>query len=195
MNIITHRIMANKIMDNIDFKGNDLIKRESFIWGNIKPDVISKYKLTRHYFVESFDMIIDKINYLSSISLDELGNEISLRKFSVELGVVCHFLCDYFTMPHYDRWEFKHSMKKHVKYEGHLGKVAKKYEFNIKKSEKIDIDDVVKFILNNQEQYSASGKYEEDLEYSYKVCNVIVNMVLNQVIENGYIKVANLLAI
>lgn len=187
MNITTHKILANKIMDNLEQSGNKLIKREYFLWGNVKPDVASKYKLTKHYFVESFQMIVNKISYLSSFSLDKLESRSAIRKFSIELGVICHFLCDYFTMPHYERWEFKHSMKKHIKYEGLLNKEAKKYSFNKNNIENVTFDDVIKYILKNQEQYSASGKCIEDLEYSYKVCNVVVNAILQEVKKNSSI--------
>ncbi len=35
------------------------------------------------------------------------------------------FLCDFFCVAHSERWEFKHSLNKHVTYERELGAFAK----------------------------------------------------------------------
>lgn len=195
MNTSTHRLMANKIMDNLEQYTLGIVKRESFIWGNIKPDTVSKYKLIKHYFIESFDMVIAKIEYLSTFTLEDLGSEKASKRFSAELGVVCHFLCDYFTLPHYERWEFKHSMKKHINYEKKLGHYAKKFKVYNVVDERLNIHDIPKFIMDKQMEYTASHSYEEDLSFAFYVCNVVVALIIQSIIENSDVRIENLVMI
>ena len=44
---ITHILIARNILRDVDvdFKISD----KNFIYGNVKPDIVSKYKLKKHY--------------------------------------------------------------------------------------------------------------------------------------------------
>ena len=52
----THILIAQNILRDVDvdFKISD----KNFIYGNVKPDMVSKYKLKKHYLDESFDMLV-----------------------------------------------------------------------------------------------------------------------------------------
>lgn len=186
----THKMLAKNFIDNIDKQKRFLIKESHFIWGNIKPDCVSKYKLKKHYLNESLDMIVKKIEFLASLNIYDIHTKYSLNSFNQELGVICHFLCDYFCVPHNQRWEFKNpnAMKEHIIYEKNLAKVAK--NFVIKK----DIDttltskEIIQYIMNLQDKYEAEVNYENDLEFAYYACDSIINMVLDQVIINEKIR-------
>lgn len=108
----THLTISNALIENLDSSKSFFISEKNFIYGNIKPDMTSKYVLHKHYLKESFDMIIGKIKSLCKLSLDFIEKYFSISKFSQELGVICHFLCDFFCVPHSQRWEFSHSFKK-----------------------------------------------------------------------------------
>ncbi|MGL5244511.1 MAG: zinc dependent phospholipase C family protein, partial [Sarcina sp.] len=144
MLVNTHILIGQNVLKNIDSKKSIIISDKNFLYGSIKPDMVSKYKLKKHYLDESYDMVIKKINYLSSLNLDDMNKRFSMSKFSQELGVICHFLCDFFCVPHSERWEFKHSMNRHIKYEKELAIVAKEYMpkgDRIKIFEKYDVED------------------------------------------------------
>ncbi|WP_161936144.1 zinc dependent phospholipase C family protein, partial [Sarcina ventriculi] len=103
----THVIIAKKIYNALDPQKKSIIKKKNFIYGNIKPDLVSKYKLRKHYRKESYEVILEKIEKLSKInSLDEIQKKKYFCNFSQELGVICHFICDFFCVPHDERWEF-----------------------------------------------------------------------------------------
>lgn len=189
MMINTHIIIANYILDNIDEDKLSLINRRRFIWGNIKPDCASRYKFKKHYYAESIDMIVDKINKLSSLSVTQVNNESSIGKFSGELGIICHFLTDYYCLPHFERWEFKHAMRPHVFYEKELAKVSKTYNINIKNDTNSIIEDVREFIDENLELYSLEKGYINDLNFACYVCSSIFNLILDSVIANEETKV------
>lgn len=178
----THKRIATDIYHSLR-ENKSYINKNRFIWGNIKPDGASKYKLYKHYFKESFPIILKKINYLQALNEEDFNNEISKEKFSSELGVVCHFLCDYFCIPHYERWEFKDNMKEHVLYEKRLGRVSKFYTPIFSAYPKVE--DFEEFILLLQDEYSKEKDYVRDLDFAYFVCNTIVNNVINSIKANS----------
>ncbi len=103
----SHFLIAKSLLNNIDNNKLFFINEKHFIYGNLKPDAVPQYVFKKHYLNESFDTIAQKINYLCSLTIDSLSRYFSVSKFSQELGVICHFLCDFFCVPHSERWEFK----------------------------------------------------------------------------------------
>ena len=63
----THLTISNALIENLDSSKSFFISEKNFIYGNIKPDMTSKYVLHKHYLKESFDMIIGKIKSLRKI--------------------------------------------------------------------------------------------------------------------------------
>lgn len=180
----THMMIANYILDNIGEDRLHLINRKRFIWGNIKPDCASRYKFKKHYYAESIDMIVDMINRLASLSITEINNESSVGKFSGELGVICHFLTDYYCLPHFQRWEFKNAIKPHILYERELSKVAKTYKINVIKNNRVQINNVREFIDKTLELYQLEESFINDLNFAYYVCSNIFNMIIDSIIAN-----------
>ena len=185
MLINTHFIISKSILENIESSKSFFISKKNFIYGNIKPDISSKYVLSKHYLEESLSMILDKINHLCQLTLDSLKRYFSISKLSQELGVICHFLCDFFTAPHSERWEFTHSMNKHVTYEKELASYAKEMDFsNCDLDYEID-HTVEEFFYNLYNNYkSCNISYENDLKYSAYVCNIVVNHILDSILLN-----------
>lgn len=184
--INTHKAMGENIIKYANTKSVYLINDKRFIWGNIKPDCTPKYKFKKHYFNESIDMVVEKIIYLSSLTMEEVYYDMKIGKFSEELGVVCHFLCDFFCAPHYYRWEFKSTsaVKHHMMYEKKLAKLAKDFELTGIINTDIEPSNVKSFILQLQKQYDGSLDYHNDLTFSYYVCDSVLNMILNNVFIN-----------
>jgi hypothetical protein len=180
----THFTIARSIVDNMDYKKSSLISNKNFIYGNVKPDAFSKYKLKKHYMEESLGMIIDKIDKLCSLSLNYMTKFFSVSRFSQELGVICHFLCDFFCIAHNERWEFKHSMNKHVAYERDLASFAKDIDFSKFKPMKIE-DSFEAFFRKMYSAYAPEKDYYNDLKFSTYVCKSVVDYVLESVISNS----------
>ena len=53
MLINTHFIISKSILENIESSKSFFISKKNFIYGNIKPDISSKYVLSKHYLEES----------------------------------------------------------------------------------------------------------------------------------------------
>lgn len=178
----THILIAQNILKDVevDFKISD----KNFIYGNVKPDMVSKYKLRKHYLDESFDMIVNKIKKLSSLTMEDFKKKFSVSRFSQELGVICHFICDFFCIPHSERWEFKHSMNKHVKYEKELASFAKTYipsqeYFNIWGNMSVQL-----FLEEAHGLYRGRESYENDIKYAYFACKSVIKYINDSIVEN-----------
>ncbi len=186
----THKSLAVSFIKNVELDKKFLINDKHFVWGNLKPDSVSKYKFKKHYFDESFNMIVNKIKFLSSLTLDDIFIRYSVGKFNQELGVICHFLCDYFCVPHYQRWEFKSpgAVKDHVLYENDLNKFAKSYNVRKEVNTSLTFDDIRNYIYNLQKEYDGIVSYKKDLQYASHICNTIINLILNEVILNQKLK-------
>jgi len=186
----THKMLAKDFIYNMDSNKKDLINENHFIWGNIKPDCVSKYKFKKHYLDESLDMVIDKIQFLASLNLEDVYKKYSENRFSQELGVICHFLCDFFCIPHNKRWEFKsaNAMKEHVIYEKDLSKVAKEFKIRKDIEKNINSEEIRSYIIYLQEEYEKVMDYNNDLDFAYYVCQSVINMILDEVMINENIK-------
>ncbi|WP_101772823.1 zinc dependent phospholipase C family protein [Peptostreptococcus faecalis] len=179
----THIIISKSLLDATESNKNFFLDEKNFIYGNIKPDIVSKYKLKKHYMDESYDMIRDKIEYLKKFDLNKLELCYTKKTFSQEIGVICHFLADFFCVAHSERWEFKHSMVQHIKYENDLTKVAQ--GFKIINDRTQYLDDVDDFFNKLYGEYKANGNFEEnDLKYSTYMCNTVTNYILDNILNN-----------
>ena len=183
----THFLISKHVYYSLDIKDREKISYNGFLYGNVKPDMASKYKLKKHYMDESFDMIINKIKILSSLSDKELNKTGAKIRFSQELGVVCHFLCDFFCVPHSQRWEFKHSMNKHIRYENELAKVAKSFEFSDDRAKVFSYYSIEQFILDTHKIYSKIDSYDNDLFFANYICNSVVQYVADSIEFNSSI--------
>ena len=183
----THKVIGENIIKYGSSKNISLISTKRFIWGNVKPDCVIKYKLMKHYYDESIDIILKKIFYLSSLTLEDVYYSMTIEKFSEELGVICHFLCDYFCAPHYYRWECKttSAARKHMSYEKRLARIAKKFRPAVIINQEITLGNLKEFINDMQRSYEGRVSPEDDLAFSYHVCSAVVEMILNNVISNS----------
>lgn len=185
MFINTHKLIAKSIIDNIDEDKNFFIDENNFIYGNIKPDLPSKYFFQKHYMKESYDMIIHKVNSLCSLNLNCLSKYFSVGSLSQELGIICHFLCDFLCVPHSNRWEFKHSMKKHISYETELNSIAKETNLKQFKGENISYNCFEDFFKNIYNEYQKTLNHKNDLFFSTYVCNSVINYILDAILKNS----------
>ena len=187
MFVNTHTLIAKSIVNNIDENKHFFLNENHFIYGNIKPDLSSKYFFKKHYLKESYDMIESKVNYLCNLNLNSLSKYFSVGVLSQELGVICHFLCDFLCVPHSYRWEFKHSMKKHLSYETELNTIAKKTNLNKFINDDIKYDSFGEFFNSLYIEYQQILDHKNDLLFSVYACNSVVNYILDYILNNTVI--------
>lgn len=89
--------------------GYSYINTDSFVYGNMLPDLNLKYRMTMHSKSEDWSKILkilDEIAY----SKEKINENISIK-----LGILSHYLCDFFTFPH--NKEFSKNIIQHELYE------------------------------------------------------------------------------
>lgn len=178
----THLIISKSIVNNIDSNKTFFISEKNFLYGNVKPDATSKYFFKKHYLDESLDMIISKITCLCNLTVNCLSKYFSISKFSQEIGVICHFLCDFFCVAHSQRWEMSHSLSKHVNYEKNLNAFAKDLDLSKYKGDNFNNFEI--FFSKLYDEYKNSIDYKNDLYFSTYVCNSVVNYILDCILRN-----------
>lgn len=99
MLIGTHRIIANIVykylLDKLHFK----LDWSTFAYGNIQPDIDRSYIDCDHTMEDSLQII----NYNTE---ELIKSDVSIKEFSLGLGMICHFICDYFCLHHtIDYWK------------------------------------------------------------------------------------------
>ncbi|EKQ55104.1 MULTISPECIES: zinc dependent phospholipase C family protein [unclassified Clostridium] len=90
-------------------RGYSNINTEFFVYGNVLPDLNLKYRMTKHSKNEDWNRVLtimDDVAY---------NKEKTNKDVSVKLGMLSHYLCDFFTFPHNDA--FHKSIIHHELYE------------------------------------------------------------------------------
>ena len=185
MLIGTHMLMAKNILKNMNENKKNMLSNFNFIYGNIKPDILSKYKLKKHYAKESYSMVLNKIINLSKLSIMDIEKNIAIIKFSQELGVICHFLCDFFCIAHSETWREKYKIFTHISYEKKLASKAKKFNFD-NAIVQIQICDIGLFMENCFRQHEKESNFNNDISFAYYVCSNIIDYILECIINNSF---------
>ena len=114
MIVQTHRLIGKFLYTNLPQELKSKLNYTAFVWGNVKPDVLRKYKKVSHYYPENEAYVLAIFDKLTTENLPK-------REFSDLLGVLIHFLCDYTCIYHNNmKINSEHSMRKHMQYEINL---------------------------------------------------------------------------
>ena len=177
----THKIIAGHIYDNVfDIYGLKLNK-EKLLWGSIAPDILPKYRFIRHYQDESINFValeIMKLIFVSRfIDLSKITDPLSVKVLSKKVGILSHYLSDYVCLPHANRWTFRDSMVKHVRYESRLNDYAPNHDFkkNVITVDELNIYDeniislhgtIKRYIEKVVAEYSTKSGFKNDLDFA-----------------------------
>jgi hypothetical protein len=114
----THRQIGRLVFKVIQNGFCVRLRRIALEYGSIKPDILPSMKSTPHTKDLSFHIVKDLIYQMLDKSEPRTKKE--MRKFSIELGVLLHFISDYFCHVHNNGID--ESLRKHYLYERKLGK-------------------------------------------------------------------------
>ncbi len=170
MHFLTHLSIADTLVKKIS---SDLpIDKYHFIYGNIKPDLKSNGLTLAH----TLENTMSKVCSL----LDEIkNNNLDLFTFSVRLGELCHYLCDYFCYYHICETDYRR-YSDHFIYEVELHifwlwvKKAKEQETNFVRWDE-DVP-LTTMITRLRKQYkSKSHAFIKDIDYSLQACDWLIH--------------------
>lgn len=109
MIVPTHWVFS-KLLYQAHIQGSErFISKMAFRYGNIRPDIHPSYSKVDHTIEETFEIVTELSNRLQNEKLNRY-------QFSVVLGMMSHYLCDYFCLYHSDAY-IRKSIIEHIQYE------------------------------------------------------------------------------
>lgn len=171
---MSHVGIAKNTLKFLRSKGLDLLDEKKFIKGNIKPDCLFQKTPHKHLEVESLEFILKEINLLheSWVYMDK-------DELSIKMGIVCHYLCDYFCLPHFERWSACALYKKVIQTPKHLNYERKLCSYIDKATlEYREIDNLVEFLDSVKKEYVLNKSFENDIKFATLVCNSVSLYIL-----------------
>ena len=110
----THLLIGENVYSYIQRKLRVELNKTNFLYGNVKPDIVFRLSSKSHRIKDSLEFVLQEIDRLMTLK------DISIPQFSVDLGVISHFMSDFFCSAHcYDSEEVK-GIVKHLYYEFNL---------------------------------------------------------------------------
>ena len=190
---ITHRLISEHVHHNVkDTLGVELNK-SCLIYGSVKPDIAPKLLMMDHFKPQSFDIIMDEIHDLSQFRL--IDNKQFMRFFSTQIGIVTHFIADFFCVPHNDRRTYKNNFINHVIYENTLHKELKSFNDTVKVSyNSFNVDNLTPFTIKKvidyyHKEYSLLEETPiNDIKCSLHAATAIALYITYNSMSNSYIK-------
>ncbi|NLY21675.1 MAG: zinc dependent phospholipase C family protein [Tissierellia bacterium] len=191
----THKVISSNIYDHVVDKFNIQLDKDKFLWGSIAPDVLPQYKFRRHYLDDSINFITMKIVktiMFNKLIGSHLGSDMMISKYiSKEMGIITHYLCDYVTQPHTQRWTLPGAIVKHMKYEAILNEYVMTHEF---KSDVISVEplrveedneealfkSVKEYIIKVVDEYSLKNSFANDLDFALSLNIAIIDFILEE---------------
>ena len=174
MNFFTH-IMISETLHN--YLAKDIaLDKGAFRYGNIKPDLSSECLRNPHTLENCLFLVCNHSNGL-------LDQNLSLKDFSTDLGVVCHYICDFFCYYHFDNTLHK-KLIHHFIYELRLQLVLSglllTHKFRINPARRHPVSGIASMVMEMRREYNTGGKsLNSDIEYAFsaavRVCESIIS--------------------
>jgi len=165
------------------------LHKKAFYVGSILPDCVPSFITRRHSIEETFDILRDEIIKIT----DDYEMEKGITKYYTKhLGVVTHYIADYFTFPH--NRTFEGTMKEHCVYENELKFALREYVHSAeaimdrtKNSILKTVDEILDFIKEMHEEYlKVASKVKVDCKYIVEMCHKVVDAIL-QIFEVNFV--------
>lgn len=163
-------------------EGMDSLKHHkgSFYLGSILPDCVPSFLVRRHTIEDTFDVLEKELGKLVSHFDPKKGIDCY---FCRHLGVITHYISDYFTFPHNAHYPGK--FKDHCIYEEELKKKLRSYVHSpqaVRKrlAETIHTpEEILVFVRRMHENYKRSESVvKRDCEYIIDLCHAVVDAIL-----------------
>lgn len=172
MKSASHHAMGHLLYEALTNEGYQL-DRELFVLGNLLPDYLPEMVLTPHFTLKCQREIHIFTEALAGQPVQK--GEPLPPEYALRLGILCHYLTDYFTYAHTP--EFRLGLKEHAAYELRLDEYFRDH-YTIEQSLRSltapaseTARDVVKDIYRNKRDYRASERtLETDVQFAFSVC-------------------------
>lgn len=187
MFIQTHILIGKCIQEVIQENFHIKLSSNAFVYGNIKPDIDPRMTAISHYKNKSFQVIIEMILSLQKYDLSDYDKR--MKKFSIQLGVINHYLTDFFCFAHNDL-KMNYFIS-HLLYENKLAKKFHKFNLeevcnksinSIKNLPDIDVKQYIEFKHN--EYIKSEPSIDKDICYSIEICSAVSYIIIYNCLNN-----------
>ncbi len=108
----SHIVLANFCANEL--QADELIRHKpSLSYGSVEPDMTPRQRMKEHEFDATWEDTKERIRRIEAMTITDERSE---RKLCREIGMVQHYLADYFTCPHNPSYQL--GMIRHSVYEG-----------------------------------------------------------------------------
>lgn len=181
----THRLVGEYLYQELPEELQDRLSRRKFVYGNVKPDLKSKYRKFSHYYRDNSVVIFKWLDIM-------IEKDYDIEEFSEKLGILIHFFCDYTCVYHAnDSIHQLHSIRQHIQYEGKLHLYAKSQLKTLKNVSVIsfqnqqEIYEYVKQLTDELNQEPILISVEKDFENMMKLSTSVLLYILNHKYPNN----------
>lgn len=176
----SHISLASYLMESMNTEELRNHKKAFYI-GSILPDCVPSFVTRRHNIEETFDLLKEEI---IKITDDYDMNKGITGYYCRHLGVITHYIADYFTFPHTKL--FTGTMREHCSYEKELKFALKSYvnseavqQIYDRKERFKTVDEICNFIKEMHAEYLKAIKaIKMDCMYIVKLCQRVVEAIL-----------------
>ena len=166
----THLLFSRLIFKHCENKLGFKLSKGIFMYGNIKPDVFPQDNNNSHTLKDNTNTVSEYINKLTN-------SELTIKKFSLILGMLCHYSCDFFCTYHGEKFQNK-SILMHILYEIQLHFkliiLLLTRRLNLIKNIDSPGKDILSIIFEMQKKYSKEKKSDiNDLTYALSTAMLI----------------------
>lgn len=181
----SHISLAKYLLDSMDTEELKNHKKAFYI-GSILPDCIPSFITRRHSIEETFEILKGEICKIT----DDYDVDRGMKGYYCRhLGVITHYIADYFTFPHNSI--FKGNIKEHCVYESELKTKFKQYVKSdeakrIRETNGVfqSVEEICLFIEKMHKEYLKAIKVVRiDCHYIVELCYRVVDAIL-QIFEN-----------
>lgn len=173
MKSTSHFAIAHLVYASLKNKGV-LLDRTAFAYGNIAPDYIPTMVFPTHFSKTCTRKIEEISRELASRPLHHSGR--ADADYSMRLGMMCHYICDYFCFAH--NKDFTGSLKQHAAFETALDAYMRKnclelLDIHCEKplSVSSDCDALMRKLADQKQSYCTQGyTFDNDLRFSFDFC-------------------------
>lgn len=187
----SHSIIAKGLYESFLKNLNVSLDLKGFIYGCVKPDFSLSLLKMSHYKDKSLEATCSMIKALHDKKLPEANKDI--KQFSIYLGVIAHYLADYFCYPHNNK--IYNFIPIHFAYENKLAftldkiDVGKLSSYFLPSINSISTDNenwMLDYINEKHREYlHRNGRVFNDIFYSIQVCTTVLCTIIKKCQQNS----------
>ncbi len=189
----THMIIADHIHYNTEKTLGIKLNKSSLMYGSVKPDIAPNLLKLSHFKPQSLTLICREIKDLTEHAyVDERRY---IKYISQKIGIINHFISDFFCVPHNDRKTYKNNFMEHMVYEKMLHKKIKtfnkesitpKASLDLLNLSTIEIEDIIE---GYHLEYSKNNEsILNDIKHSVTVSSMVSVLIMANMVHNSSIE-------